>query len=66
VRYGPKDLEAKHSLYTKTTSTYHWSGEDKEDVSKKFFRMCGIELCVTRGRSRVLMEIYAHEKSAAS
>jgi len=32
-------------------------GEDGEDAKKKAYRMLGMELCVTRGRSHVFMEL---------
>jgi hypothetical protein len=40
-------------------------GEQSEDSFKKHYRMYGIELYVTRGRSLVLVESHAQEKSAA-
>lgn len=68
MRYGPEDLKTKHSLYKKCKSSFEPTkrAASKVKIYKKHYRMYGIELYVTRGRSLVLMENYAQEKSAAS
>ena len=58
ARHGLKGSEAKAARKQKTASTYHTSGEDEEDATIGFvWDVWQKEICVTRGRSRVFMEL---------
>ena len=47
-------------------STHQTGGEDEEDIQEKVVWDVWKRIMRNPGRSQVLMETYAHEKSAAS